>query len=156
MGLWCRLTPLPGRSGFCHTARTTQPWAHPAGSRVPCDVLQPPSAVVVVTETDYESSVAVDEACRRAGVAFVRADIRGVFGQIFCDFGDQFVVTDVDGEVRDELHLVIGPSRWLQAGSTQVETPFALCPAAEPSHGHRGWDRERPPHDGLLHRGRAH
>lgn len=54
--------------------------------------------VVVMTDADAETAVRFNEACRAAGAAFVKADIRGVFGAVFCDFGDAFVVTDTDGE----------------------------------------------------------
>jgi len=30
----------------------------------------------------------------------LQADIRGVFAQVFCDFGPAFEVLDVDGEAR--------------------------------------------------------
>ena len=32
------------------------------------------------------------------GAAFIRGDVRGVFGRLFCDFGEAFDVLDVDGE----------------------------------------------------------
>ena len=41
---------------------------------------------------------AVDAFCHANGVAFIRGDVRGVFGSLFCDFGPQFDVHDVDGE----------------------------------------------------------
>ena len=39
----------------------------------------------------------VDELCHRTGIGLVRADIRGVFARVFCDFGPAFTVFDVDG-----------------------------------------------------------
>lgn len=61
-------------------------------------------AVVVATEMTYEAATRVNEICHANGIAFVSSDIRGVFGQIFCDFGDQFTVFDTDGEVRRFLY----------------------------------------------------
>ena len=54
--------------------------------------------VVVATQTGLAEAVRIDEICRKHGKAFVKADIRGVFASVFCDFGEQFEVTDVDGE----------------------------------------------------------
>ena len=53
---------------------------------------------VVCTETDHDAAVSLNEACRAAGAAFIRGDVRGVFGRLFCDFGEAFDVLDVDGE----------------------------------------------------------
>ncbi|PSC67218.1 Ubiquitin-activating enzyme E1 2 [Micractinium conductrix] len=54
--------------------------------------------VVVVTETPLGESIRIDEYCHANGVAFIKADVRGVFAQVFCDFGPAFEVLDVDGE----------------------------------------------------------
>lgn len=53
--------------------------------------------VVVVTDMGLPESVKLDEACRQQGVAFIRAETRGVFGSVFCDFGNAFTVVDTDG-----------------------------------------------------------
>lgn len=54
--------------------------------------------VVVATQTALGEAIRLDEACRRGGAAFIKADIRGVFASVFCDFGPAFEVADVDGE----------------------------------------------------------
>jgi len=54
--------------------------------------------VVVATQLPQENSVRIDEFCHRSGIAFIKADIRGVFACVFCDFGPSFEVLDVDGE----------------------------------------------------------
>lgn len=67
-----------------------------------CDVL-------VLTEAATADAARLDECCRSrkktkdgsgapSPISFIRADARGVFAAVFCDFGDQFVVDDVDGE----------------------------------------------------------
>ena len=68
-----------------------------------CDVL-------VLTEASTADAVRLDDACRSrkrksegggetpSPIAFIRADTRGVFASVFTDFGDSFVVDDVDGE----------------------------------------------------------
>ena len=54
--------------------------------------------VVVCTETSEKEAARLNAMCRAKGVAFIKADVRGVFGSVFCDFGDAFDVADVDGE----------------------------------------------------------
>ncbi len=44
-------------------------------------------------------AVRIDDFCHKNNIAFIRADIRGVFGSVFCDFGPSFVVSDVDGMI---------------------------------------------------------
>lgn len=69
--------------------------------------------MLVLTEAATADAVRLDEACRSrkkakkdgegaegvpSPIAFIRADARGVFASVFTDFGDSFVVDDVDGE----------------------------------------------------------
>jgi ubiquitin-activating enzyme E1 len=54
--------------------------------------------VVVLTEAPLAEAIKVDEYCHAHGIAFIKADVRGVFAQVFCDFGPAFEVLDVDGE----------------------------------------------------------
>ncbi|KAK6350328.1 SPS-sensor component ptr3 [Orbilia brochopaga] len=54
--------------------------------------------VVVLTETLLEAQLKVNEYCRSKGIYFISADVRGLFGNIFCDFGDEFSVIDATGE----------------------------------------------------------
>ena len=45
----------------------------------------------------------VDEFCRDHGVLFIGSEVRGLFGQLFVDFGSHFVVLDKDGEELKEV-----------------------------------------------------
>lgn len=54
--------------------------------------------VVVVTETPLAMQLEINTFTRAHNIKFVVADIRGLFGMAFCDFGEEFVVHDVDGE----------------------------------------------------------
>jgi len=54
--------------------------------------------VVVLTNSSLDEQKRIGDYCHEKGIYFIVADTRGVFGQIFCDFGDQFVITDTDGE----------------------------------------------------------
>ncbi|KAL1416723.1 hypothetical protein MTO96_000673 [Rhipicephalus appendiculatus] len=54
--------------------------------------------VVVLTETSLDEQQSISVIARRNNVALIVADTRGLAGQIFCDFGDSFRVTDANGE----------------------------------------------------------
>jgi ubiquitin-activating enzyme E1 len=55
---------------------------------------------VVFTDIDLETAISFDDYCHSHSppIAFIKAEIRGLFGNIFCDFGPEFTVVDVDGE----------------------------------------------------------
>jgi ubiquitin-activating enzyme E1 len=63
---------------------------------------------VVLTTAGLEESKRVDEICRAASppIAFIRAETRGVFASVFCDFGPAFRVIDTDGAARE------GAGKW--------------------------------------------
>jgi hypothetical protein len=42
---------------------------------------------VILTEASFETSIAVDNFCRKNKKKFISTDIHGVFGRIFNDFG---------------------------------------------------------------------
>lgn len=54
--------------------------------------------VVVLTESSLEAQVKIGEFCHSQGIQLIVACTRGLFGQIFCDFGDEFTVYDKTGE----------------------------------------------------------
>lgn len=54
--------------------------------------------VVILTECDYETAIAVNKYCRKRKINFIWADIYGVYGRVINDFGDKFTINDVDGE----------------------------------------------------------
>ncbi|KAM0843806.1 hypothetical protein ACQ4PT_057473 [Festuca glaucescens] len=55
---------------------------------------------VVFTNLTLDKSVEFDDYCRsqQPPVAFIKAEVCGLFGSVFCDFGPEFTVLDVDGE----------------------------------------------------------
>uniref|UniRef100_A0A8C3H5S0 E1 ubiquitin-activating enzyme n=1 Tax=Chrysemys picta bellii TaxID=8478 RepID=A0A8C3H5S0_CHRPI len=57
-----------------------------------------PFQVVVLTNSPLEEQLRVGGICHSKGIKMVVADTRGLFGQLFCDFGDDMVVTDTNGE----------------------------------------------------------
>ncbi|KAL0897316.1 hypothetical protein Bca101_081277 [Brassica carinata] len=56
--------------------------------------------VVVFSDISLEKAIEFDDYCHthQPPIAFVKADVRGLFGSVFCDFGPEFAVLDVDGE----------------------------------------------------------
>jgi len=53
--------------------------------------------VVVAADQDKSSEEALNGLARRLNAKFVAAQAPGLFGSIFCDFGDEFTVNDTDG-----------------------------------------------------------
>ena len=52
---------------------------------------------VVLTETSYPEQLRISRICHANNIAVIIADARGLFAQVFCDFGQEFVVFDRDG-----------------------------------------------------------
>ncbi|XP_074770259.1 ubiquitin-like modifier-activating enzyme 7 isoform X3 [Athene noctua] len=50
--------------------------------------------VVVLTEAPLEEQLRVGDFCHARGICFIVADAKGLAGQLFCDFGERFVVDD--------------------------------------------------------------
>ncbi|VDK87878.1 unnamed protein product [Dibothriocephalus latus] len=60
--------------------------------------------VVVLTRGSSEEWRELSEFCHKNSIKLIAAKTCGLFGQIFCDFGEEFVVTDGTGE---EPHSVL-------------------------------------------------
>ncbi|XP_071033446.1 ubiquitin-like modifier-activating enzyme 1 isoform X2 [Parasteatoda tepidariorum] len=54
--------------------------------------------VVVLTDSSLEEQHTVGDFTHTNNIALIIADTKGLFGQIFCDFGEDFTVHDVKGE----------------------------------------------------------
>ncbi|XP_074692655.1 ubiquitin-like modifier-activating enzyme 7 isoform X7 [Strix aluco] len=50
--------------------------------------------VVVLTEAPLEEQLRVGDFCHAQGICFIVADAKGLAGQLFCDFGERFVIDD--------------------------------------------------------------
>ncbi|KAK1421694.1 hypothetical protein QVD17_24240 [Tagetes erecta] len=55
---------------------------------------------VVFTDISLEKAIEFDNFCHKhePPIAFIKSEVRGLFGSVFCDFGPKFTVSDVDGE----------------------------------------------------------
>ncbi|OQS07784.1 ubiquitin activating enzyme, E1 family, partial [Thraustotheca clavata] len=54
--------------------------------------------VVVLSNGSRSYAKRINEICHKRNIAFIATESRGVFGSVFCDFGDEFIVSDKDGE----------------------------------------------------------
>ncbi|CAO2820146.1 unnamed protein product [Amaranthus hypochondriacus] len=56
--------------------------------------------VVVFTNINLDKAVEYDEYCHnhQPPIAFIKSEVCGLFGSVFCDFGPKFTVVDVDGQ----------------------------------------------------------
>ncbi|NXI47223.1 UBA1 enzyme, partial [Galbula dea] len=50
--------------------------------------------VVVLTESPLEEQLRIGDFCHSQGICFIVADSKGLAGQLFCDFGEHFIVDD--------------------------------------------------------------
>lgn len=75
-------------------------------------------AVVVMVNQSFAQQRAVDAVCHDSGIKFLSASSRGVFGSIFCDFGKNFIVTDVNGEQ---------PRTVMVSAITKGDLPVVTC-----------------------------
>ncbi|XP_077217611.1 ubiquitin-activating enzyme E1 1-like [Tasmannia lanceolata] len=55
---------------------------------------------VVFTDISLEKAIELDDYCHnhQPPISFIKSEVRGLFGSVFCDFGPKFTVVDVDGE----------------------------------------------------------
>ncbi|KAL4227831.1 Ubiquitin-like modifier-activating enzyme 6 [Mactra antiquata] len=60
---------------------------------------------VILTESSLNVQIRVNTFCRSNGIKFICADMYGVFGGLFCDFGDNFEVSDTNGEEPKECFI---------------------------------------------------
>ncbi|CDP09233.1 unnamed protein product [Coffea canephora] len=55
---------------------------------------------VVFTDISLDKAIEFNDFCHnhQPPIAFIKTEVRGLFGNVFCDFGPEFTVVDVDGE----------------------------------------------------------
>lgn len=54
--------------------------------------------MVVLTNSTLDEQQHLGEFCHSKGIKLIIADTRGLFGQLFCDFGEEMIVYDTNGE----------------------------------------------------------
>lgn len=55
-------------------------------------------ACVVLIEYPLSQAISIGDFCHTNGIKFITADTFGVMGSIFCDFGENFSISDASGE----------------------------------------------------------
>ncbi|XP_062441553.1 ubiquitin-like modifier-activating enzyme 7 isoform X3 [Rhea pennata] len=83
--------------------------------------------VVVLTDSPLEEQLRIGDFCHARGICFIVADVKGLAGQLFCDFGDHFVVhdpTDADPVRASVQHI------------SQGNPGIVTCAAGEDGRGH--------------------
>ncbi|NWI43961.1 UBA1 enzyme, partial [Picathartes gymnocephalus] len=83
--------------------------------------------VVVLTESPLEEQLRIGDFCHAQGICFIVADTKGLAGQLFCDFGERFVVDD-----PAEGDPVCAAVQHISQGNPGVVT----CMGTEDNHGH--------------------
>ena len=99
-------------------------------SKQPDSLAAPPSLTPTFAQRNTHISIPTTTSCPFPPlVALLQADIRGVFAQVFCDFGPAFEVLDVDGE---RARGGWGAGRALDPPGLQARKHALLpcCPAA--------------------------
>lgn len=86
--------------------------------------------VVVLTETTLDEQLRISEITHLNNIALIVGDTRGVFAQVFCDFGEDFSVIDSTGE---------NPISVMVAGVTKEEQGVVTC-MDESRHGFEDGD----------------
>ncbi|XP_076597924.1 ubiquitin-like modifier-activating enzyme 1 [Chaetodon auriga] len=74
--------------------------------------------VVVLTDSSLDDQKRIGELCHSQGISFIVADTKGLCGQLFCDFGEEFVVLDGDGE---------NPASAMIQGISKDKSGVVLC-----------------------------
>lgn len=54
--------------------------------------------MVVLTDVLLPLQLELNAYCHEHSICLITADAMGVLGHVFCDFGDNFVVLDTNGE----------------------------------------------------------
>lgn len=67
---------------------------------------------VIINSLPLDQMIHWNELCRKQNIYFVAASVYGVFGSVFCDFGENFEVIDTNGE---------SPQTYMIASITQEE-----------------------------------
>ncbi|ODV94113.1 hypothetical protein PACTADRAFT_86334 [Pachysolen tannophilus NRRL Y-2460] len=54
--------------------------------------------VIVITDLPLQQQLTINEFSHKNGIKFISTEVRGLFGNVFVDFGDKFVILDPTGE----------------------------------------------------------
>lgn len=95
--------------------------------------------VVVLTETSDREQKRISDICRAHRVSLIVADTKGLFGQVFCDFGENFIVYDDDGlavksgqiiSITKEKEGIVTTEKWHNLFDGEYVTFSGVCSAS--------------------------
>jgi ubiquitin-activating enzyme E1 len=126
-------------------ARATIPKLSELNPYVPITILEgeiTPSAlknfsVVVLIGASFEQQLQLSSYCHANKIAVVVSEVRGVFGNIFCDFGENFVVNDTNGEAAASS-MIASISAVDHTVSGLPTIPYVFLPPIKHSHWNKG------------------
>ena len=52
----------------------------------------------ILCNNNRNKAITINKLCRENNIKFIWMNYYGLFSNVFCDFGDKFIVTDIDGE----------------------------------------------------------
>ncbi|XP_039626934.1 ubiquitin-like modifier-activating enzyme 1 isoform X2 [Polypterus senegalus] len=87
--------------------------------------------VVVLTNSSLDEQLRIGTLCHSKNIRFIVADTKGLCGLLFCDFGEEFVVSDPDGE-QPRSALVLNISK---------DNPGVVSCLDEEAHGFQNGDQ---------------
>ena len=96
-------------------AEATLPRLAELNNYVPCSAYTGPLTdeflarfeCVVLTASPIAEQIRVNEFARTHGISTIVAETAGLFGKVFCDFGDEFVCVDTNGEQPVSCHIAV-------------------------------------------------
>jgi ubiquitin-activating enzyme E1 len=77
--------------------------------------------VLVLTEKVLREQKRISEICHANKIALIIADTKGLFGQVFCDFGENFIIYDDDGippktaqiiSITQDVEAIVTTEKW--------------------------------------------
>ncbi|KAF8570046.1 hypothetical protein P879_02455 [Paragonimus westermani] len=60
---------------------------------------------LILTHCSLHAATLLNLFCRQHNIRFIYTDVYGVLGNLFCDFGPDFLITDPDGEPAKEFFI---------------------------------------------------
>jgi ubiquitin-activating enzyme E1 len=61
--------------------------------------------IVILTDSLLEEQLDINNICRNNNIYFISAITRGLIGKIFCDFGENYMIEDIDGKEINKCYI---------------------------------------------------
>lgn len=60
---------------------------------------------VILVNTNITDAIKINNLCRQQNINFIWMNYYGLFSNVFCDFGNEFIINDIDGEPNNTALL---------------------------------------------------